>query len=225
MADSRFFVAQYGQDKVILDLCYPKGTEMHKGIFIEVGAWDGYDISNTYALEKTRDWKGLLVEPIEEKAAQARHNRWCGVWQGCVADTNGETDFLHIEGYSEMLSGIPGGYHQKYRERVNGEISQHKLKTTTVKRPCLTLNGLMDKFGFQRADYCSLDCQTAELGALKAYDVTKNPIKVISLDMNGANVDELKAWFKDNGYMQHWKHERAEEFVYVHPGLKWSWEV
>ena len=37
-----------------------------KGFFIEVGANDGYNQSNTYYLEKILDWRGILVEPIPE---------------------------------------------------------------------------------------------------------------------------------------------------------------
>jgi hypothetical protein len=65
--DDRFYVSQYGQDRVIDKLCYPSGDEPHRGIFLDIGSWDGMDISNTYMLEKKRDWRGLLVEPIRAK--------------------------------------------------------------------------------------------------------------------------------------------------------------
>src|SRR3990172_179972 len=44
------------------------------GYFIEVGAYDGITLSNTYFLEQM-GWSGLLVEPIAslcQRAAQAR---------------------------------------------------------------------------------------------------------------------------------------------------------
>lgn len=37
--------------------------EKKKGYFVEVGVGDGTNISNTFFLEKTLNWKGLLVEP------------------------------------------------------------------------------------------------------------------------------------------------------------------
>ena len=34
-----------------------------KGFFIEAGAYDGADISNTFYFEKVLGWTGILVEP------------------------------------------------------------------------------------------------------------------------------------------------------------------
>ena len=34
------------------------------GLFIEVGANNGFSESNTYYLERFRNWNGILIEPI-----------------------------------------------------------------------------------------------------------------------------------------------------------------
>ena len=36
------------------------------GFFIEAGAWDGEDLSNSLHFEIVRNWTGLLVEPVPE---------------------------------------------------------------------------------------------------------------------------------------------------------------
>src|SRR4051795_6632212 len=41
------------------------------GFFVEAGANDGYDQSNTYHLERQRGWSGLLVEAVPELARLA----------------------------------------------------------------------------------------------------------------------------------------------------------
>src|SRR5207244_2036350 len=36
------------------------------GFYVEAGANDGFDQSNTYWLERFRGWRGVLVEPVPE---------------------------------------------------------------------------------------------------------------------------------------------------------------
>ncbi|HVU25132.1 MAG TPA: FkbM family methyltransferase, partial [Opitutus sp.] len=45
------------------------------GFFVEAGANDGLEQSNTYYLERFRGWRGLLVEGMPELAARCRKNR------------------------------------------------------------------------------------------------------------------------------------------------------
>lgn len=67
---SHLFRAQFGEDRVLWELFRQK----RDGYFIEVGAYDGVSLSNTYFLEQM-GWRGILVEPIRElcqKASAAR---------------------------------------------------------------------------------------------------------------------------------------------------------
>jgi len=64
------FRAQFGEDRVLWRIF----RERPRGYFIEVGAYDGVTLSNTYFLEQM-GWHGILIEPILElcrKAAVAR---------------------------------------------------------------------------------------------------------------------------------------------------------
>ena len=42
-----------------------------RGMFVEIGAFDGYSYSNTWGLAE-RNWDGLLVEPIPEQVLKCR---------------------------------------------------------------------------------------------------------------------------------------------------------
>ncbi len=217
--DSRNRVDQYNQASVILEL-----SGKNQGIFIEVGAYDGFTLSNTYELEKMHGWTGVLVEPIKAHYESCVQNRWSEIFNGVVYDRDGDVDFKHIQGYSEMLSGIEEAYHPSCLSRIGNEMRQHNQKAEIVKLPCLTINGLMEKYHLRQADYLSLDVQSAELQVLKAYDPTKNPIKCVSLDTNRINTDEIHAWFVDHGYKLHWKHKVADEYMFINDSMKFSWE-
>lgn len=64
------FKAQFGEDRILWQVFRRRTT----GYFIEVGAYDGVTLSNTYFLEQM-GWSGLLVEPMRplcERAAASR---------------------------------------------------------------------------------------------------------------------------------------------------------
>ena len=60
----RNIYSQNGQDGVIAELC--RRLDITQGFFVDVGAWDGKQYSNTYAL--LRDgWHGVGIEGDDEK--------------------------------------------------------------------------------------------------------------------------------------------------------------
>jgi hypothetical protein len=52
-----------------------KNLKYKKGFFIEAGAFDGINFSNTYYLEKELNWKGILIEPTLERYLSCIKNR------------------------------------------------------------------------------------------------------------------------------------------------------
>ncbi|MBI1825087.1 MAG: FkbM family methyltransferase [Planctomycetes bacterium] len=67
---SSLFRAQFGEDRILWRLFQGRTH----GYFIEVGAYDGITLSNTFFLEQM-GWSGILIEPIRamcERAVQIR---------------------------------------------------------------------------------------------------------------------------------------------------------
>src|SRR5688500_12891393 len=67
-----------------LDVKLKPYLDFEGGFFIEAGANDGLRQSNTCYFEKYRGWRGLLVEPIPEKARQCRKNRPNSIVEQCA---------------------------------------------------------------------------------------------------------------------------------------------
>lgn len=220
--DTRHFKSQWNTDKMILNLLKEQNFDLEKGIFIDIGCYDGVKLDNTFFLEKMLDWSGVLVEPIPELCQQAKINRWNPVFHGCIYTNDGYTDFQRIIGYSEMLSSVK--HYSDFQKRVEHEIKDRNQTTKILRMPCLTLNTLMKVYNIKSADYLSLSAVTCELDILKEYDVKKNPIKIISLDFNGTNKMELLNWFNDNNYTLYWKHSNSDEHIFINNNLKYTWE-
>ncbi len=77
------------------------------GFFVEIGAYDGESFSNTSCLAD-RGWAGLLVEPVPEFAAKARHrhrhNQGVKVVEKAVGRTSAELE-ITIAGALSSVSG------------------------------------------------------------------------------------------------------------------------
>ena len=69
----KFFKKYYGKNN--LDQQMEKYLNYNNGFYIELGAYDGITQSNTYYYEKNKNWKGLLIEPIEHVFKKCKKNR------------------------------------------------------------------------------------------------------------------------------------------------------
>ena len=69
--NTRFF-SQAGQDKLIFEKFFKNKMD---GYFVDLGAYDGVEGSNTYFFEKFFRWKGVLVEPSKNQYLKLTENR------------------------------------------------------------------------------------------------------------------------------------------------------
>ena len=65
--------------------------------FVEFGATDGINGSNTWLLEKKLGWNGILAEPAKVWHKNLTANRKCNIETKCIAKKSGEIyEFLEV---------------------------------------------------------------------------------------------------------------------------------
>ena len=184
--------SQIGQDK-ILDSSIFKSKE--NGVFVEVGALDGFGASNTWFFEKERNWSGLLVEPnpiefnkMENNPRSLSHKENCA-----ISDVEMDINFLSIGGPCNVLSGIVEFYNTQHMDRINRELDMyksypegHELHSTreVIKMKAVRLQTLFDKYEMIDIDLVSIDVEGAELQVLKSIDFDKTNIKCFLIENN-----------------------------------------
>jgi hypothetical protein len=80
--------SQSGQESMVLSLL----DEARGGSYLEIGAWDGIDLSNTYLLEKEYGWKGVALD-IERKYVK-RYKKTRS--NPCIHANALETDYVNL---------------------------------------------------------------------------------------------------------------------------------
>ena len=147
------------------------------GYFVEFGATNGIDCSNSFVLEKHYGWSGILAEPGKVWHAQLRANRKNAIDTRCVWNETGHRlEFNEV--HEPELSTINTYSHtDRYREsRARG--SKYEVET-------VTLNELLRAHGApSHIDYLSIDTEGSEYDILSNFDFVKYDIRVITCEHN-----------------------------------------
>lgn len=175
------FYSQNGQDRYLYNNFF---KNKNKGFFIEIGADDGIDKSNTYFFEKL-GWNGICVEASPSRFIKLKQNRNCLLVNKAISQNNGILEFLDIQGYGKGFSGLVNDFHPKHLKRIDG-LKNHKnfIKKEVIEVECITLQEILDQHKISEVDYCSIDVEGGELGVLKSIDWGRVNINIISLEDN-----------------------------------------
>ena len=75
-------MGQFGQVEDLMEIL----GKQKEGFFIEAGAYDGEEFSNSLFFEMKNNWTGLLVEPNPDAIAQLlTKNRKAYIFPGCLS--------------------------------------------------------------------------------------------------------------------------------------------
>ena len=200
--------SQIGQDKFIDEF-----FEKKEGLtFLDIGAHDGVSISNTFFLEKERNWNGICIEAQPSEFEKLKSNRKCVCVNVAVSNYNGETDFIYVEGYANMLSGISDDYNLSHKHRIENEVRAYGGSINTIKVPVKTLQSILDEHNTHNIDFCSIDTEGSEFNIIKSIDFDKSEIKVFIIE-NNYGEKNIENFLIEKGYVLYKKIEWDDVFV------------
>ena len=156
---------------------------------------DGISLSNTKILEDI-GWNGICVEPLPLSFNKLLNNRKCIKHNLAVSEVNGKLQFLQIDGYSEMLSGLFETYDPRHLERINRELNTYGGTKKIIDIDSVRFSDLINE---KEIDYISIDVEGSELNVIKSIDFDKHNIFCISVE-NNYGTNEVENYLNNFGF-------------------------
>lgn len=165
--------------------------EKPNGTFVEAGAYDGEDLSNSLYFEKSLGWRGVLIEPNIFNQRQIRlKQRKAYFVPGCLAGA--KPIRLRFE--------CPGGGNDKetWGCEVKSDVGINETFDPTRDAWCFPLYSVLRAVNLTRIDYLVLDLEGFELNVIEAFPFDKIDVKVIQIEANGERKEIIRKYFRTN---------------------------
>ena len=186
----RHLALQFGNTSYCRSGCWQLMEELFRdrppGVFVEAGAHDGWTGSNTYWLEASMGWRGVLVEPVPGLYEACRKERpRAKVFHGALVATDYGQPQIEVE-CSGLVSTVKGSAMAGETLEIAGAYYGVTTRPT-VSVPALTLNTCLERSGFEQVDFISLDVEGFEPQALAGLDLKRWRPTYLLIECNDEN--------------------------------------
>lgn len=180
---------KYSKSQLLQDVFVANYTGKKNGFFVEIGATNGVDLSNTHLLEYHLNWKGILVEPARIWHKDLSLNRNVIIDTKALYSSSGER-LEFIESTIPTLSGL-----KKFLK------SSPKNKSYYIET--ISLGDLLKLYDAPRLiDYLSIDTEGSEYEILKVFNFNEYQFNVITIEHNySLNRNKILDLMISNGYL------------------------
>jgi FkbM family methyltransferase len=177
--------AQIFQDYWALFECGAK----RNGYFVEFGAADGLELSNTLLLEQRFGWSGILAEPNPKTVAALRSNRTCAISDACVWSESGRRlDFVQ-DGYLSTAAAFESPQNRR------GPVTRVLVETVSLVDLLVSFEAPRD------IDFLSIDTEGSEFEILSRFDFDRFNVFCIAVEHNySPSRQDLFDLLSSNGY-------------------------
>ncbi|HEY5952022.1 MAG TPA: FkbM family methyltransferase [Kofleriaceae bacterium] len=195
MADAASsFKAQFGEDKLLAQHFADKPA----GYFVEIGAYDGVRMSNTFYFEQI-GWHGLLVEADPDLAQRCREARPHSAVVQCavVAPDAPKTVTFQVSEDWKSLSSLSFDRARKEQlERLSGGF-----RVSSIAVPGKTLDEILDDNAVATIDFLTIDVEGHEWDVLRGFSIDRWRPEIVIVERNTLLPDlRIARYMFEHGY-------------------------
>jgi FkbM family methyltransferase len=215
-------LSQAGQDLWVFGEAF---NEKSEGFFLDIGAHDGVDISNTYLLEHRYNWAGICIEANPVTFEVLKRNRRSTCVNACLDSKEGEVEFA--------LRGVLGGIIRDGLDNIksHSDFTTHRIPTTTL------LKVLKEHEAPTVIDYLSIDVEGAEETILASFPFEHYRFNCITIERPSEmlrklfvthgyvlikEISGLDCFYVHRQYMDEYKRNLFDFYEKKHLALRWS---
>jgi FkbM family methyltransferase len=184
--------------------------------FLEFGATNGFDLSNSYMLEKSLGWKGTLSEPSTQWHDELRKNRpFSDIITDCIWSESGmELNFFMSDiGIASTLDAFKESDRLSMPRNTDARIKSGK----NIYVKTISLNDVMQKnFKGRAPSYISIDTEGSEYQILSTFDFSRFRPVFFTVEHNFTNQQQkIDNLMQSNNYVRIFKKITAFDAWYV----------
>ena len=184
------FKGEFCQDMI----AYLYLRNIKEGFYIDIGAYDGINLSNTYIFEQI-GYRGICIEANPSVFKILKKYRKCDCYNVALSSESKENaDFFKAASRVSVLSGLSVGMleHKK-------QLAENAGKTEIIKVKTMTFDEIMANHpDIKHIDFMSLDVEGHEIPILETINFEKYTFGLITIEAN--DPEQLKDIMRKNGY-------------------------
>lgn len=203
------YYSQCGEDEFLNETIF---LNKKNGKYIELGALDGIQYSNTKFFEDNLGWSGVLIEPHPHAFKQLEINRPKNfLFNDLVSSCSDPLNFIYFMDFLSAVSCVasensPSNWYLQNEDTLYRNVQRENI---IIKPKSFT--EIIKSTNIQHFDLLSLDVEGHEYEVLKSWDFSI-PIDVILIETLGTSNDELCRELlisKNYKFIQKYKHNEV----------------
>jgi FkbM family methyltransferase len=194
--------SQFGQDIHVINIFNHKTN----GFFVEVGAYDGLSMSNSYLLEYKYNWKGVCIEANPTYFSHLTTNRPNCINLPYAVFNENDKEMLFIDDKTGGCSGF-------VETNSHSHILHNPIITVRTKK----LTTILEEINAPSfIEFLSLDTEGSEWEILNSHDFDKYTFGYICVEHNfiDSNRKKLRKLLESKGYIFYRENYVDDDYIH-----------